>query len=245
MTEPDRVDLSLVVPVRDDAGYVRPVLERICAEMEQRPTRSWEILVVDDASEDETCREVLAFALQNPRVLLLHDPGALGCGYAARHGIQLSRGERICLTSPDPEIPISEIRRMDRALDEGHDLAVYSFRARDSKSMRPVLIRREVLRSAVRAPVRAVRGDAPPARPFLFQLYRRRAALEIFRRQRMTGSSFALEILYLARRYGYSVVEIGPSESRPPAPGGRFREPESGVRELLRIRIHRLRGDYG
>lgn len=245
MADVDRLDLTIVVPVRNDAGIVRSVLEGIWRALEHRPPDSWEILVVDDASGDDTCAEVLSFAVGHPRVLLLHNPGALGCGYAVRHGIHLSRGEKIALLSPDPDLPLAELHRLERALGERHDMAVYSPRIRVERAARPVLIRREVLRSAVRAPIRAVRGEEAVRRPHLFQIFRRRAALELFRRQRLTSASFTVEVLYLARRYGYSVIEIGPSSTAPALLSTRFREAESSVGELLRIRMHRLRGDYG
>jgi dolichyl-phosphate beta-glucosyltransferase len=235
-TTGDRCDLSVVVPVRNDAARIRPMLEAVCGHLSHR--RGWEVLVVDDASDDDTCAHVLAFSLAQPAVFLLRDPAPLGCGYASRHGVNLARGLRIALISPDLPAPIASLDRLETALAEGHDLALLSFRTERDRPMPPVRIRSELVRALLTAaPKPEASGD--PHRPRLFQLYRRRAAMELFRRQRLHGPSFAVEILYLARRYGYSVLEVGSA-------GGRKRSDNAGeVRELLKIRMHRLRGDYG
>ena len=232
----DRCDLSIVVPVRNDGTRIRPLLEAVCGHLSHRP--DWELIVVDDASEDGTCAVVLSCSLAQPNIFLLRDPAPLGCGYASRHGATLARGERIALISPDLPAPIATLDRLETALAEGHDLAVVSSRAGRDRPLPPVRIRSEVVRALLTPPTRHERPGEPP-RPSFFQLYRRRAALELFGRQRLHGPSFAVEILYLARRYGYSVLEIGSGAARrgPSATGD--------VGDLIKIRLHRLRGDYG
>jgi hypothetical protein len=55
-----------------------------------------------------------------------------------------------------------------------------------------------------------------------------------------------VEILYLARRYRYSVIEVPiPGPDPDGKTGDIWSDPATGFSELLRIRMHRLRGDYG
>jgi glycosyltransferase involved in cell wall biosynthesis len=232
----DSCELSVVVPVRNDGTRIRLVLEALCAHLSCR--RGWEVLVVDDASDDDTCAQTLAFSLSWPNVFLLRDPSPLGCGYASRHGVNFARGQRIALISPDLPAPIDSLDRLEAALDAGHDLAFLSFRIDRDRPMPPVRIRSEVVRALLSVPAKSERPGDPP-RPRLFQLYRRRAAVELFRRQRLHGSSFTVEILYLARRYGYSALEVAGGG------GGRGAPETVEVGDLLKIRMHRLRGDYG
>jgi dolichyl-phosphate beta-glucosyltransferase len=235
-TTGDRCDLSIVVPVRNDGTRIRPFLETVCGHLSHR--RGWEILVVDDASDDDGCIQVLAFSIAWPNVCLLRDPAPLGCGYASRHGVNLARGERIALISPDLPAPIEMLDRLEAAVEDGCDLAIVSPHAQEDRPLPPVRIRSELLRTLL-APPQRTEPPGDPHRARLFQLYRRRAAVELFRRQRLHGAGFAVEILYLARRYGYEVREVGRTAAaqRPPRSGE--------VGELLQIRMHRLRGDYG
>lgn len=215
---------------------IQPFLEAVCGHL--TPRRGWEVLVVDDASDDDTCAKVLAHSFSWPNLYLLRNPARLGPGYASRHGVHLARGARIALVSPEFPAPIAMLDRLEEAISEGYDLAFVSMRTERERPLPAVRIRDELVRSILDSPHR-ISSPEGPAEALLFQLYRRRAAIELFRRQRLHGSGFAVEILYLARRFGYEVLEVGIS-------GGRRDLAHAGqVGELLRIRMHRLRGDYG
>ena len=242
----ENINLSVVLPVRDQARAVRQTLESVHAHLRERPRRDWETLVVADGSGGETCREVIDFARDRPGVLLLRNPGPIGCGYASRHGVLFARGERILLIGPDLQAPIALIDEMERLLERGHDMVVASRRTAQMRPLPPVQIRRELVSRSVDLSVQVLAKGRALRFPILFHLYRRRAALEIFRRQKLDGPSFAVEILYLARRYRYSVIEIPiPEENRPAPAGDSWSDRAAGLGELLRIRVNRLRGDYG
>jgi hypothetical protein len=78
-----------------------------------------------------------------------------------------------------------------------------------------------------------------------FKCFRNDAAEVLFRRQTLTGWSFDVEILFLARRLGYRIIEL-------PVPW--YFNPDSRVRvvqdsltmglDLLKIRLNGLRGIY-
>lgn len=242
----ESIDLSVVLPMRDQVEAARRTLDLIQTHLRARKRSGWEILVVADGSGREACREVSEIARRNPRILLLRNPGPIGCGYASRHGILLARGEKILLATPAMNPPIGLLGEMEQMLDRGHDLIVASPRTPRIRQVPPVRIRTELVSRSVDLSLRLLARRRALQSPVLLHLYRRQAALEIFRRQRLDGMSFALEILYLARRYRYSVIEIPiPDEHAAGRPETDWPDPEVGLRELLRIRMHRLRGDYG
>lgn len=242
----DTIGLSVVLPMRDQARAVRQTLESVYAYLLPRPREAWEILVVDDGGDGEAYEQVVDFAATRPGILLLRNPGPLGCGYAARHGVLFARGERILLLGPDISAPISMVDAMEAVLDRGHDLVVASRRTAQVRPLPPVRIRNEILSRSVDASVRLLARRRAFCSPMIFHLYRRRAAIEIFRRQQLDGPSFAVEVLYLARRYSYSVIELPvpePSQAIPAADAWSDSARELG--QLLRIRMNRIRGDYG
>jgi dolichyl-phosphate beta-glucosyltransferase len=203
---------------------------------------SWELLVVDDASSDETAAAVLELAREDPRMLLLRNPGQLGPGDAARHGVLLARGARILLVNLEGLAMLPILPRLESHLEEGQDLAVATQRIDWTRPIPPVRIRRAILGRLFRPRS----GGAEPSGTSgpLLHLYRRHPAREIYSRQRVSGDGYAFEALYLASRYDYSALEVG-------VPGGGRRgaaeaaDGGASLAELLRIRIHRLRGDYG
>ncbi len=235
-----------MLPVRNHAREICGALEKIHEHLSRRPSGTWEILVVTDDGDDETSLAVTAFARGHGHVLLLRNPAALGCGYAVRHGVLLTQGERILLVGPGLPAPIALLDGMEQLIEQGHDLVVASHRTAITRPLPPVRMRGEIAARSVGAPLRLLARRRAMRHPLLFQLYTRRAAMEIFRRQRLDGPSFAIEIFYLARRFGYSVIEMGvPGGAASEAIADAWSDPGKGLSELVRIRMHRLRGDYG
>jgi dolichyl-phosphate beta-glucosyltransferase len=201
--------------------------------------------VVDDSSEDATVGRVLEFSRSWPQVVLVPNPAALGIGYAARHGILLSRGTRILLSAAEPPEPWWMLSSMEQKIAEGFDLVVATNRVDDSRPLPAVRIRRELLRRAT--PVIGNRDPLSKAPDALrFHLYSRESAFEIYRRQLEDGPSFGIEVLYLARRYRYRVSENGIAQPTSTA-SIELRPARSAARfgDLIRIRFNRLRGRYG
>lgn len=86
--------ISVVVPVRNEAGFIERVLDRLVAQ-DYDPQR-FEILVVDGQSTDATPSLVQRFAERHENVRLLHNPRRLSS--AARNvGVHHSRGELVVI----------------------------------------------------------------------------------------------------------------------------------------------------
>lgn len=236
------LSLSAVLPLRNAAGSIRHALRLLIATLEANGTVNWELLAVDDASTDETAAAVLELARDDPRILLLRNPAQLGAGDAARHGVLLARGSRILLLNLEAIAMLPIFPRLEKHLEEGQDLAVASQRIDWTRPIPPPRLRRAVLGRLCR-PLRG-RRPLPDTHGPVLHLYRRHPAREIFGRQQVSGGGYAFEALYLANRYDYSALEVG-------VPGGgkagaaRAAQGGASLSELLRIQIHRLRGDYG
>jgi GT2 family glycosyltransferase len=85
----DRIDVSVVLPVRNEASHVEAVLSDLLAQ-DLAPGR-FEVLVVDGRSEDDTRARVEAVAAREPRVRLLDNPRRLSSA-ARAEGVAAARG---------------------------------------------------------------------------------------------------------------------------------------------------------
>ena len=65
------LDLSVVVPVRDEAGNIEPLLQEIVAAVPS--ALAWEVLYVDDGSTDDTAKELCRARAGQPRLRVLRD----------------------------------------------------------------------------------------------------------------------------------------------------------------------------
>jgi glycosyltransferase involved in cell wall biosynthesis len=96
-TESGRPDLSIILPVHNDAGYLADVVE--CYEvMLQRLGRTYELLLVTNACSDRSVTIAQRLSRESPNVANV-DLELGGWGRAVRAGLQASRGESVCYTN--------------------------------------------------------------------------------------------------------------------------------------------------
>jgi succinoglycan biosynthesis protein ExoA len=96
-----RPELTVVMPVRNEAAHIRAVLGQICAQT--LPADRYEIIVVDGYSEDETRAEVLAMAAEHPHIHLLYNP-RFTSGAARNIGAAHARSPRVLFVDGHCEI---------------------------------------------------------------------------------------------------------------------------------------------
>jgi glycosyltransferase involved in cell wall biosynthesis len=95
--------LSVVVPVYNEAGTVVPLLELVLA---QRPVQ--EVLVVDDASRDDTWQELQSLPGRDARVKLFRHEKNQGKGAALRTGLARAIAPYVLIQDADLEYDPSE-----------------------------------------------------------------------------------------------------------------------------------------
>ncbi len=153
MSEPS---VSLIIPVFNDEGTVRPLLLR-AAELLEGATGRYEILVVNDGSPDRSGEIADEVGVQDARVRVIHHSSNLGYGAALRRGLAESRYEWIGMVDGDNEYDVFDLRRMLALRD--HYRLIISFRYKKLYSTRRIFISyvyNVVLRWLFRTPFRDV-----------------------------------------------------------------------------------------
>ena len=111
-------DISLVVPVRDEAGNIGPLAAEIRDQLD-RAELSWELLFVDDGSTDASWAEISTAAAEDGRVQgIRHDRGR-GKSAALMAGFARCRGEAVAMLDGDGQDDPAEIPRMLQLLSPG------------------------------------------------------------------------------------------------------------------------------
>ncbi|MBX3144433.1 MAG: glycosyltransferase, partial [Trueperaceae bacterium] len=90
--ESDRCDVTVILPVRNEAGFIAGALTSIQRAAEQAPTVGVEILVIDGASDDATREVVAELAAGDPRIRLMDNPQQT-VPHAMNLGIKAARGD--------------------------------------------------------------------------------------------------------------------------------------------------------
>jgi len=106
---PEAISLSVVVPVKDEAGNVAPLASEIAAAL--KAERNYEIIFVDDGSNDATAAELLALKPALPLRVLVHERN-LGQSRALRTGVRAARGELIVTLDGDGQNDPADIPKL-------------------------------------------------------------------------------------------------------------------------------------
>ncbi len=103
-TTPATEKLSVVLPVYEEAGTVRQVIEALL----EKPLRiDKELIIVESGSRDGT-REIVAEYANAPGVRVIYEPTPRGKGHAVRSGLRACTGSIVLIQDADLEYDIDD-----------------------------------------------------------------------------------------------------------------------------------------
>ena len=112
-------DLSLVVPVRDEAGNIGPLVDEIRTRLDAAGL-AWEAVLVDDGSTDGSWTEITAAAADGRIQGIRHESGQ-GKSAALMTGFARTRGRAVAMLDGDGQDDPAELPRMVGLLGDGPD----------------------------------------------------------------------------------------------------------------------------
>ncbi len=114
--------LSVVIPAQNEEGSVGGTVEGVVAALE-REEIDYEVVVVDDSSEDRTAAAVEAISASNPSVRCHPSHYEKGFGMAIRAGLDVFQGDAVAIVMADASDDPEDLVRYHRLLEEGWDCA--------------------------------------------------------------------------------------------------------------------------
>jgi dolichyl-phosphate beta-glucosyltransferase len=236
------LELSVVIPAYNEAERIVPTIGAIASHVSALGF-PWELIVADDGSTDDTVALVRQLGLVNLRLLEAERNG--GKGSAVRRGMLAARGRYCLFDDADNSTPIEELDRLLAKLrEEGYDVAVGSRAVAGAEEAHKGLLR-HLLSGGLRLIVKLALDLGIRDTQCGFKLFTREAARRLYGAQTIDGFSFDLEILFLAKRWGYRVAEV--PVAWVDAPGSKvdgLREARLFLRDIAHIRIQAWRGRY-
>ena len=116
-----RVAISVVVPVYDEQENVEPLYRSLVQALEALG-RSYEIVVVDDGSQDRTYARLVPLAAADPNLKLVRLRRNFGQTAAMSAGFDHAAGEVIVPMDGDLQNDPADIGRLLEKVDEGYDV---------------------------------------------------------------------------------------------------------------------------
>jgi dolichol-phosphate mannosyltransferase len=114
--------LSVVIPAQNEEGSVGGTVEGVVASL-AREDIDYEVIVVDDDSEDSTVAVVEAIGDANPCVRCHRSHYERGFGMAVRAGLDVFEGDAVAIVMADASDDPEDLVRYLRLLEDGWDCA--------------------------------------------------------------------------------------------------------------------------
>jgi dolichyl-phosphate beta-glucosyltransferase len=244
--------LSVVVPAYNEEKRLPASLTSIHDYLASQPYTS-EIIVVDDGSIDRTAAVADSLVPSLPLLRVIHNPHR-GKAFALRTGVAATRGSMVFLCDADLSMPVPEIAKFLPLIQNGFDVVMGSREAPGAHRYNEPTYR-HLMGRVYNLLVRIILfGDFQDTQCG-FKCLSRHAALDLFPRlQVRTGdvevkgamvTGFDVEMLYLARKLGYRITEVGIHWYY--QPGSKVNPIRDTLRmfvDLLKVRINDRRGIY-
>lgn len=116
--------VSILMPAYNESEVLGESVRTVRRELGKA---DYEIIIVNDGSEDNTEEVAKGLCRQYPNVHLVSYPKNRGKGYALKKGFERSRGDVIVFFDSDLDIPPFQIHRFLRALDSALSYPNHTF----------------------------------------------------------------------------------------------------------------------
>jgi glycosyltransferase involved in cell wall biosynthesis len=248
----DAPELSIVIPTYNEQQRLPGTLSALEAYLHAHWPAS-EAIIVDDGSSDATLRIAREFASENPRFRVLALPHR-GKASAVRVGMLAARGRIVLFSDADLSTPLAHTADLVAALRAGADVAIGSREGVGARRIGEPAYR-HVMGRAFNAIVRTLAVPGINDTQCGFKAFRQPVAQDLFRRARLYSgerivsgprvTGFDVEILYLARKRGYRIIEV-PVQWRHVA-GSKVQPVRDAARmfgDVAHVRFNALTGRY-
>lgn len=230
--------LSVVIAAFNEEQRLPETMRRI-AEYLNRQGMPFEMVVVDDGSTDRTSAVSRELSSLIPECTTIRYESNRGKGYALRTGVLASRGDTVLLTDADLSTPIEELSRLLPLLEKGVCEVAIGTRALElSRIVRRQPWWRQGMGRIFNRIVRLFVLDGFSDTQCGFKLFSGDVARLLFGEARIDRFAFDVEILALALKRRYRVVEVPITWANSPASTVHpLLDSLRMLRDLARIRI--------
>lgn len=235
--------LSIIIPAHNEELRLPQSLPQVIAFLQKQPYQA-EVLVVENGSSDCTPQIIRQFAERYPMIGLLQETKA-GKGLAVRRGMLEAQGEFRFICDADLSMPIEEVSRFLPPAAQDFDIAIASREVKGAVRYGEPLHRHWIGR-IFNLLVRFLAVPGLSDTQCGFKCFRGPVAEALFSMQELDGWTFDVEVLFIALRHGYRVIEIPIHWYHSPASRVRvLRDSFHMLTDLFRIRRNWKKGLYG
>jgi len=237
--------LSIIIPAYNEERRILNTIRTVESYLSEQSYPS-EIIVVDDGSIDNTMKIVSKMRSDIENLRIVSNGTNRGKGFSVRNGFLNAKGKFLIFSDADLSTPIEEVEKLLQCLQEGFDVAIGSRGLKESDIRIRQPWHRERMGRVFNLIVRILTmGDFNDTQCG-FKAFTTEAALNICEKQLLERFSFDVEMLYIAKKFGYKIKEV-PIQwfDDPRSKVNNIRDSYQMFTDLIRIRINDFKGLYG
>jgi dolichyl-phosphate beta-glucosyltransferase len=233
-------DLSIIIPAYNEAERIQPTIAN-CIQYLKNTVYSFEIIVVDDGSTDQTVSLIRSLQLSHHEITLLVQPHNQGKGAAVKRGMLDANGAIRVFMDADESTPTEELKKLlTPIIHYGADISIGSRYLPSSEVTIPQPWHRRVWSRFANQIVQSILLPGIVDPNCGFKAYTAEAANAVFSQCEITQWSFDLEALGLARSMDFTIAEVPVKWLNDERSKGRLSHLAQEINNLFKIkkRIH-------
>ena len=196
--------LSIIIPALNEGHRLPKTLDSIIGFLNRQAYDS-EIVIIDNASTDETFQVATSFSDKYANLKVIREPQK-GKGYAVRTGMLAASGEYRFMCDSDLSMPIEELPKFLPPLCKA-DVAIGSREAKGAVRINEPW-QRHLLGRVFNILIKLLVLPGVSDTQCGFKVFRKNVVNEICAKQRVGGWAFDVELLLLTKRAGFTLKEI-------------------------------------
>ncbi len=234
--------LSIIIPAHNEESRLPRTLGQIFDFLKNQ-SYSYEVIIVENGSSDRTLARAQEFALKHSNLIICQEQQP-GKGNAVQQGMLKAQGQFRFICDADLSMPIEEIQKFIPPVLTNFDIAIGSREAPGAIRYNEPSYRHlggRAINLAIRLLILPGLNDTQCG----FKCFSAEAAKAIFSQQTLTGWSFDIENLYIARRKKLQIKEI-PIQwyYDPDSKVNAIRDALRMIGDIFRIHLNAIRGKY-
>lgn len=248
----DKVHLSVIIPAyNEEPNFKKGTINELPGYLEKQDY-SYEMLIVDDGSQDDTAILAEKFAKKHKNVRVIKNPHQ-GKAETVKTGIYQSKGELVLFTDFDQATPISEVEKLLPFFPE-HDIVIGSRQLPGAKREKEP-IHRHLMGLVFNLIVQAIAIRGIWDTQAGFKCFKGEVARDLFAKLKVYGSgkrvqgalvtAFDVELLFIATKHGYKIKEVpiiwhhvATTRVNP------IKDSLRMLRDVIKVRLNDLKGVY-
>jgi glycosyltransferase AglD len=131
-----RKEVSVLLPARNEAWRIEECIKSVDKALKSF-SRSYEIIVTEDGSTDQTAATVIRMSEANSNLVFLHSPTPLGKGGAIKKAFCVAKGEVVVIMDVDLATSLEFLRQIVQLVKKRSGLVLGSRHVQGSRVQRP------------------------------------------------------------------------------------------------------------